>query len=198
MERRIARLRRLGILCVVGTVLLMTLGAWVKATQSGLACPDWPACYGEWLPPFPSMETGGMDPDAADHADGYTQAQVLYEWVHRAVAAALGVPVLLLFLLTRAQPIRSLRADRRLHPGLTRTATAAFLLVLFQATLGAVTVRTGNVPWATTAHLVTATAFIVVLTVATCFAYLRPIAGSAPISVSPGPGFVYPGEDRHG
>ncbi|MEA3191475.1 MAG: heme a synthase [Thermoplasmata archaeon] len=198
MERRIARLRRLGILCVAGTVLLMTLGAWVKATGSGLSCPDWPACYGEWLPPFPSMENGGTDPDAADHADGFTQAQVLYEWVHRAVAASLGIPVLLLFLGTRAQPIRSLRADRRLHPGLTRMAAAALGLVLFQATLGAITVRTGNVPWATTAHLVTATAFIIVLTVATCFAYLRPLAGSAPLSVSRGPGFVYPGEDRHG
>lgn len=193
MERRIARLRRLGLLCVGLTVLLMALGAWVKATGSGLSCPDWPACYGKWLPPFPSADNGGTY-DGQPVA--YTQAQILYEWTHRAVVSVVVVPVALLFLATRDG--WSLRRDARLHPVLTRLTGVALLLTFFQAGLGATTVVTGNPAWATTAHLITATSFVLVLTVATCFAYLRPLAASAPFGASKGPGFVYPGEDRHG
>ena len=29
---------------------LIVLGAVVRTTNSGLSCPDWPTCYGHWLP----------------------------------------------------------------------------------------------------------------------------------------------------
>jgi len=140
-------------------VLLMGMGAWVKANGAGLSCPDWPACYGEWLPPFPSAETEGSTPGIqgpnVDHAEAYTHAQVLYEWGHRFVASIVGAVVL-------AFAIVAVRGQELAHP--TRQLPAmAFCLVIFQAVLGGITVRTGNPPWATTAHMVTAVAFLLAL-----------------------------------
>lgn len=177
LATRLLWLRRLGLLSVALTVVLMGLGAWVKANGAGLSCPDWPACYGEWVPPFPSMETGGQysgiqGPDV-DHAEGYTQAQVLYEWVHRLAASLVGLVVL-------AYAVVAVRG-RELAPATRQLPAAAFCLVIFQALLGAITVVTGNPPWATTAHLVTAVAFLLTLAVGTCYAALRPLPIDAPI-----------------
>lgn len=175
LDTRLSWLRRLGLACVALTVVLMGLGAWVKANGAGLSCPDWPACYGEWVPPFPSMESEGQTPGiqgpAEDHAEAYTQAQVLYEWMHRLVAVVLGLVVI-------AYTLVAVRG-RELGTWTRQLPAMALCLVIFQGALGAITVRTGNPPWATTMHLVTAVIFLLVLTVGVCYAYLRPLSPEA-------------------
>lgn len=169
MHGRIAWLRRIAVTSVAMTLLLMVLGAWVKATGSGLSCPDWPTCYGEFLPPFPSYENGGVHDGKAI---GYSQAQILYEWAHRAVVSLLAVPLL-------AFTVLSLK--RGLHPALRTLPTAAAGMYLFQAFLGAVTVLVGNKPWATTAHMATATLFLTVQVIAMMFAFLQPLPPAKPV-----------------
>lgn len=206
MPGRLLWTRRLGLTCVVLTFLLMGVGAWVKATGSGLACPDWPSCWGQWAPPFPSMENGGQVPgiqgDVADPAEGYTQAQILYEWTHRAIVALIGVPVL-------AFAIVALRG-RSFRPALRRLPAAAVGVLVLQAGLGAVTVVTGNPPWATTMHLAVAVLWFAMLLTATCIAFLAPHPPVAPMAARPPPpasphpafapgataGFVFSGEER--
>lgn len=192
---RLLWLRRLGVLSVALTVLLMTLGAWVKANGAGLSCPDWPTCYGEWLPPFPSSQNGGVwdtDGDGVAEPVAFTQALILYEWAHRFVASIVGA-VVLAFAIVAARG-KEFAAPTRQLPAM------AFALVLFQAGLGAITVLTGNPPWATTAHLVTAVAFLLVLTVATCYATLRPLPIDAATNKPAEPAkprkidYVYPDE----
>jgi cytochrome c oxidase assembly protein subunit 15 len=160
----------------------MTLGAWVKANGAGLSCPDWPSCYGRYLPPFPSAETqgqyAGIQGPTVDHAEAYTQAQVLYEWAHRAVVALLSIPVLIFAVLAAR--------GKELSHNMRRLPVAGALLYVTQAFLGAVTVATGNPPWATTLHLLTAVTFLLVLTVATCIAHLRPF-GEVKVPVKPKP-----------
>ena len=160
---RLLWMRRLALTTVGMTLLLMALGAWVKANGAGLACPDWPQCYGDWFPPFPSSENGGTwqgEPVA------YTESQVLYEWAHRAVVALILVPL-------AAYAWLGVKG-RELHPALRFLPAGALGVYFFQAFLGAVTVKTGNPAWATTAHLVTAASWLTLLTVAACFAFLRP------------------------
>ena len=39
--------RKLILLAVVVTLFLIPFGAWVRLTDAGLGCPDWPGCYGK-------------------------------------------------------------------------------------------------------------------------------------------------------
>lgn len=117
---------------------LIVLGAVVRTTNSGLSCPDWPTCYGHWVP-LPS--------DLAAIPDlGYTYGQVMLEWVHRLIAGFLVGPlVLLLAVLTFRQ--------RRREPGLAATGGALILLLLVQGALGGITVLDRNSPWSVAIHL---------------------------------------------
>lgn len=117
---------------------LIVLGAVVRTTNSGLSCPDWPTCYGHWVP-LPS--------DIAAIPDlGYTYGQVMLEWVHRLIAGFLVGPlVLALTVLTFLR--------RREQPGLALTGGALIMLLLVQAALGGLTVLDRNSPWSVAIHL---------------------------------------------
>ena len=59
---------------VIITYLLMVMGAVVTSTGSGLACPDWPLCYGSVKPPL--------------------QLNIWFEWGHRLLGATAGFFIL--------------------------------------------------------------------------------------------------------
>jgi heme o synthase len=131
----VARFHKLAAAAVVTTLLLVTLGVVVRATDSGVACPTWPGCFeGQFLP----------RPD-----QGF---QVWLEWTHRTVAALIGVLIVALALL-------ALRSHRD-RPSILWPSLAAVALVGFQAWLGRETVRLGNTGESVTAHLAAAMALI--------------------------------------
>ena len=117
---------------------LIVLGAVVRTTNSGLSCPDWPTCYGHWVP---------LPADLAALPNiGYTYAQVMLEWVHRLIAGVfVGPLVLLLAVLTFLR--------RRERPDLAIAGAALVVLLLVQGALGGLTVLDGNSPWSVAIHL---------------------------------------------
>ena len=120
---------------LAATFGLVLLGGYVGATEAGIACPDWPLCYGRILPPL-----GGA---AAVHM------------AHRFAAAGAG----LLILITAAT---AYRLERRRDDLQALTAVAVGLLVL-QVLLGALNVEYKLAPGVTTSHLATAAALFAVL-----------------------------------
>ncbi len=133
--------RRLATAAAALVFFQIVLGAVVRLTGSGLACPDWPLCYGLWFP-TPGRLASLPEVD-------YAWWQVMAEWGHRFNAAALVGPVIL------ALAVVAWR--RRVEaPALPWLAGLALLLLLVQAGLGGFTVLDRNSAWSVAAHLVVA------------------------------------------
>ena len=87
---------RIAWLAVVLTLCVVIFGAFVRLSDAGLSCPDWPTCYGRAAWPQAPAEV-------ADHAASqirpFENHKAWREQVHRHIAAILGVLVLSLALL---------------------------------------------------------------------------------------------------
>ena len=130
------RFQKLAALTLGTAILLVVVGVIVRATDSGLGCPDWPACHGELIPPL-------------------DDAKAWIEWAHRSIAALIGFEILALAILA----VR----DHRDRPSLLWPSVAAVGLVGFQAWLGRETVRLGNSGESVTAHLTAAMLLVALL-----------------------------------
>ena len=129
------RFQRLAAATVIASFVLVVIGVAVRATDSGVACPHWPGCFeGQFLP--------GLDA-------GF---QVWIEWIHRSVAALIGLLILGMAALAVL--------DHRDRRSILWPSVAAVLLVGFQAWLGRETVRLGNSGESVTAHLAAAMALV--------------------------------------
>jgi heme a synthase len=120
---------------VAGVFVLIVLGALVRAHGAGLACPDWPLCFGEVVPRL--------------------DAKVAFEYGHRVVAGSVAIAFAALAVLA----LRDRESRRSVGPLL---AVAALLLGL-QILLGALTVWKLLASWSVTSHLLVGNAFAAVL-----------------------------------
>jgi heme A synthase len=105
--------RYLAAASAVATYALVVLGGTVRATDSGLACPDWPRCHGQLIPPL--------------------ETEILIEFSHRLAAASVG----LLIVGTAVVAWLWYRENRFVLAGVTM----AVLLVVAQALIGYATVN---------------------------------------------------------
>jgi cytochrome c oxidase assembly protein subunit 15 len=122
----------------IETVFLMALGSATRVMNAGLACPDWPLCYGELIP------------------QKQMNLQVFLEWFHRLTASSMGLFAIALVSLCWWHR----RALPRWTPWM---ATLALGLVVFQGILGGLTVTELLRFDLVTAHLGTALLFFITL-----------------------------------
>ncbi|GAB1540010.1 heme A synthase [Scytonema sp. NUACC21] len=134
------RIRRLVWRMCVATLILMAIGSATRVMNAGLACPDWPLCYGELVP------TKQMN------------FQVFLEWFHRLDAALIGISAIALVAL-------SWWHRHSLPKWLPWASTFALFLIVFQGVLGGLTVTELLRFDIVTAHLGTALLFFTTLLV---------------------------------
>lgn len=135
--------QRLILAALILTLGVVVLGAYVRLSDAGLGCPDWPGCYGKLTPHHAS----DMINQAQVEQPGgpVTHAKAWKEMVHRYFAGALGLLVLAIAVLAWR-----LRSETRGGPGLP---LALLALIVFQALLGMWTVTLLLKPMVVTAHL---------------------------------------------
>jgi len=73
--------------------LVVTIGAWVRLTDAGLGCPDWPGCYGQLI--VPDVSEAGLA-EAAYPDRPLEAGKAWREMIHRYLASTLGLVCLML------------------------------------------------------------------------------------------------------
>lgn len=142
-RRPLNRFQILALVTVLATLLLIFVGGLVRASGAGLGCPDWPKCFGVWIPPTNVADLPpGWDPAQ------FNPAHTWMEYVNRLIGVVIG-------LLITATMVVSFTHARR-DPVLPVASGAAFVLVLFQAWLGGQVVRSGLAGGMITLHMLLA------------------------------------------
>lgn len=138
--------KRLVAFTTVLTFLLIMLGAFVRLTDAGLGCPDWPGCYGKLTPTHAAEEIAqAVEIQGGTHGP-VSMPKAWKEMAHRYVATFLGFLIIGIMALAWKK-----RAELKQSPAL---ATWLFFAVCLQGAFGAWTVTMLLKPAIVTGHLI--------------------------------------------
>ncbi|MEQ1485427.1 COX15/CtaA family protein [Methyloglobulus sp.] len=156
-EQAVRSFRRLAIVTIVAVYFLILVGGIVRASGAGMGCPDWPTCFGQWIPP---TEEAQLPADYHErYAIGYENTQfnpvkTWTEYLNRLSGATIGV----LIFLTAWRSRTYLKGDKAVF----YLSLTVFGLVGFQGWLGSTVVASNLKPAIITLHMLLAL-FIVAL-----------------------------------
>jgi cytochrome c oxidase assembly protein subunit 15 len=138
--------RDIGWVLVVLALTVIVFGAYVRLSDAGLGCPDWPGCYGRLLVPATEAPVHLENPNWSYRP--LEQGKAWREMVHRYLASTLGLGIIVLALVV----FRKGRAETR--PAAERAIVYLLVpLVVFQGLLGMWTVTLLLKPLVVSAHL---------------------------------------------
>jgi len=137
---------------IAAVYILILVGASVRASGSGMGCPDWPTCFGQWIPPTSeSALPRNYQEIYADLGYAETRFNVVKTWteyLNRLLGVSIGV--LIFFTSVCAFAIRAY------NPKIFYAAGLAFFLVGFQGWLGSKVVASNLMPGLITVHMLVA------------------------------------------
>lgn len=199
--------RRFGIITIVAVYVLILVGGVVRSTGSGMGCPDWPRCFGTWVPPTDASEL------PANYQEIYSQKRKakndrlaatlrrmgfevtaslitndpamlaeapfnpLRTWIEYG-NRLIGVLIGLFIFITAVLSFRYFRTDRRI----TWLSLLAFVLVGFEGWLGSIVVSTNLLPGTITIHMLLAIAIVCLL----IYVVARSYDGLVPVKLKGG------------
>jgi heme a synthase len=179
---------KLSLSTLVAVYILILVGGIVRSTGSGMGCPDWPRCFGNWVPPtsvsqLPAdYKTVYSDYRAkknerfarylrglgfGETADRILNDQSVLEeadfnvtktWIEY-INRVVGVIIGFLIFAVFISSLKFWRSRRVL----TIVACSTFLLVGFQGWLGSFVVSTNLTPWTVTVHMFLALVIVALL-----------------------------------
>ncbi|MCY7387959.1 MAG: COX15/CtaA family protein [Burkholderiales bacterium] len=159
------RYRKLVTVAMALTFMLVILGAFVRLSDAGLGCPDWPGCYGNLTPHHSAADIRAAE--MAQPGGPVSMDKAWKEMLHRYLAMFVGALIAAIMFAAW----RSRRAWKQ-SPTL---ATVIACAVIFQAALGAWTVTMLLRPAIVTSHLLGGIAILSLLT----WLHWRQVAGGS-------------------
>ncbi len=124
-------IRRLALFGCALCITVVVLGAWVRLTDAGLGCPDWPGCYGHVTPAGAAANEAHLSPQF-QAAREFDSGKAWREMIHRYAATTLGFVIVLIVAIAIAY--------RQKRPVSLPLAVGLLVTVLIQGLLGAFTV----------------------------------------------------------
>jgi cytochrome c oxidase assembly protein subunit 15 len=151
--------RQFGIITIAAVYLLILVGGIVRSTGSGMGCPDWPKCFGQWVPPtnisqLPPNYKTIFKVQGKEIAD-FDAFKTWMEYLNRLLGVLIGVFIFITLLLSASY----FRRDRMVF----YLTLLAFLMTGFQGWLGSVVVSTNLSPFMITLHMVVALLIVAML-----------------------------------
>lgn len=137
--------KRLIVLAFAWTFVVVVVGAYVRLSDAGLGCPDWPGCYGRLTPLQAKDEIAKAVAEQGGVHGPVSMGKAWKEMFHRYIAGGLGLLLLAIAILAWLK-----RLELRQSPWL---ATGLLLVVILQAALGMWTVTLLLKPVIVTLHL---------------------------------------------
>ncbi|MEQ1748370.1 MAG: COX15/CtaA family protein [Prosthecobacter sp.] len=172
---KLSRFQRIALVAFLAIEILLFVGAIVRTTGSGLGCPDWPFCYGRWIPPASAEEIDftkldlekfrrkaaalGRDPASITPEKikaEFNPVATWIEYINRLTSLPVGLSVLIMW-------AASIGQWRRGRAVIFFNATLAVILVGVNAWLGARVVLSGLKPGIITLHMALAILLLCVL-----------------------------------
>lgn len=171
---------------IIAVYVLILVGGIVRSTGSGMGCPDWPQCFGSWIPPADESQLpsdyaeqltqkrleknerfyGLLDRLGIRHAElseEHTAGEHIYfnpvkAWIEY-LNRVVGVLIGFFIFLTLVFSLKLYKKYKRV----TWLSLLAFLLVCFQGWLGSIVVSTNLFPGLITIHMLLALAIVLLL-----------------------------------
>lgn len=154
------RFRRLTLNTVITLYILIMVGGVVRSTGAGMGCPDWPKCFGSWIPP---TEVSQLPLNYKEIYGAKLKGEVLFnpvktwiEYVNRLFGAFTGIMIFLTLLAS----VPYIKSNRKRLFGLS---FLAFILVGFQGWLGSKVVSSELHPVMITLHMLLAIVIVFIL-----------------------------------
>lgn len=154
------RFRRLALNTVISLYLLIIAGGVVRSTGAGMGCPDWPRCFGRWVPP---TEVSELPANYKEIYGAKLKGEIEFnpvktwiEYANRLLGAFTGVMIFLTLL--ASLPYLKKGPKRIFYYSL-----AAFILVGIQGWLGAKVVSSELMPVMITLHMLLAIVIVFIL-----------------------------------
>ncbi len=151
--------RRFGIITIIAVYVLIAVGSIVRMTDSGMGCPDWPRCFGQWIPPtdisqLPENYKTVFAVAGKQIAD-FDAFKTWIEYVNRLVGVLIGFLIFITLMLS----IKFFRVKSNVF----WSAFLAFVLVGFQGWLGSKVVATNLQVGMITIHMGVALLIVLIL-----------------------------------
>jgi cytochrome c oxidase assembly protein subunit 15 len=153
------RFRRWGTFTIFAVYFVILVGGIVRASGAGMGCPDWPTCFGQWVPPTSEAQLPANYQQVYGER-GYSDTRfnpvkTWTEYINRLVGVTIGFFIFLTVWHAR----HYLKSDK----GVFYLSLSVFLLVGFQGWLGSRVVASNLHPFMITLHMLLALLIVALL-----------------------------------